>query len=302
MPQLSPRLPRSAVNTQRTVRLLALLLLVSSAQAADEERIERGRYVLHAGGCITCHTIENATDADFLAGGRAMATPFGTFYSPNITPDPDTGIGGWSDAEFIAAFRKGRAPDGQRYYPAFPYSAYTGITDADLLDLKAYLFSLEPVERPTPEHELSWFVFRIGMIFWNWLNFEPGVFQPDPEHSEPWNRGAYLVRHLGHCGECHTPRTWTGGLDRRDYLAGNREGPSGERVPNITPDRNTGIGRWSESDIEFFLDIGMLPDGDFTGGSMGPVISDNTSHLTTDDRRAIAVYLRSLTPLPSVVD
>jgi mono/diheme cytochrome c family protein len=290
------------VNTQQNAVGLLALLLVGGAQAADEERIERGRYLLHAGGCITCHTVDNAEPEDFLAGGRALETPFGTFYSPNITPDPDTGIGHWTDAEFIAAFRHGRAPDGKRYYPAFPYSAYTGITDSDLLDLKAYLFSLEPVDHPTPQHELSWFAFRVGMIFWNWLNFEPEVFQPDPQQSEQWNRGAYLVRHLGHCGECHTPRTWTGGLDRDDYLAGNLQGPGGDRVPNITPDRDTGIGRWSESDIEFFLDIGMLPDGDFTGGSMGPVISDSTSHLTTEDRRAIAVYLRSLEPLPSVVD
>ena len=290
------------MSTIRTTVSLLALLLFSSALAADEQRIERGRYLLHAGGCITCHTVAQPQADDFLAGGRALETPLGTFYSPNITPDTQTGIGLWTDEQFIAAFRYGLRPDGKRYYPAFPYSAYTGITDEDLLDLKAYLFSLEPVYRVKPRHELSWFVSRIGMLFWNWLNFEPGVFEPDPNQSEPWNRGAYLVRHLGHCGECHTPRTWSGGLDPKRHLAGNRDGPYGERVPNITPDRATGIGRWSVSDIEFFLDIGMLPNGDFTGGSMGPVISDNTSHLTDADRHAMAVYLRALEPLPDAAD
>lgn len=281
---------------------LAALLLIGSVQAADQQRIERGRYLLHAGGCVTCHTVDDPDEEDFLAGGRALETPFGTFYSPNITPDPETGIGNWSEEVFITAFREGLAPDGRRYYPAFPYSSYTGITDEDLLDLKAYLFSLEPVHRPNREHDLSWFAFRVGMGFWNWLNFDPGPFEPDPGQSEQWNRGAYLVRHLGHCGECHTPRTWTGGLDEDYYLAGSREGPDGGTVPNITPDRETGIGRWSTEDIVFFLDIGMLPDGDFTGGAMGPVIRDSTSHLTEEDRRAIAVYLRSLEPLPSAID
>ncbi len=284
------------VTALRSVATLAAL--TAGVAAAEEDPLERGRYLLHAGGCITCHTPENHDGDNALVGGRAMETPFGTFYTPNITPDPETGIGAWSDADFIRAFRDGISPDGSHYFPTFPYTSYTGITDQDLLDLKAYLFSLDPVHRPNQEHDLHWFVFRVGMGFWKWLNFEPGAFEPDPEQPEQWNRGAYLVRHLGHCGECHTPRSWTGGLDLDYWLAGNPDGPEASRVPNITP-HESGIGNWSISDITFMLELGMLPDGDFVGGSMGAVIEDNTSKLTEEDRQAIAVYLKSLPALPS---
>ena len=139
---------------------------------------------------------------------------------------------------------------------------------------------------------------RLAAGAWQGRYFEPGRFQPDPAQSDAWNRGAYLVRHLGHCGECHTPRKRLGALDDERQLAGNPDGPDDEHIPNITPHREDGIGRWSASDIEYFLDMGMLPDGDFTGSSMADVIEDNTSHLTREDRRAIATYLKSLPPLP----
>jgi mono/diheme cytochrome c family protein len=284
-----------------TTWMLAISLLWATYAVAQEDRVKRGRYLLYAGGCISCHTEKDREDA-VLTGGRALVTPFGTFYTPNITPDRETGIGSWNDVDFIRAFRDGVSPRGENYYPAFPYTAYTGITDEDLLALKAFLFSLSPVNHPNRPHQLPWYAsWRALLLAWKWLNFTPGVFQPDSARSEQWNRGAYLVRHLGHCAECHTPRNLTGGLKRGLELAGNPHGPDGETVPNVTPDKATGIGSWSASDIAYFLETGMLPDGDFAGGSMGAVIDDNTSHLSDMEREAIALYLQSLPPLPSTV-
>lgn len=266
---------------------------------ADRALQERGRYLVQAGGCITCHTADT-DDAIPLAGGRALQTPFGTFHAPNITPDPETGIGGWTTADVATALRKGRSPEGKRYYPAFPYPSYAGMTEEDALAIGAYLLALAPVSTPRIDHELPWYLsWRMLVGGWNLLNFQPGTFNPDPARDAVWNRGAYLVRHLGHCGECHTPRGRLGGPDRGRELAGVSAGNGGENVPNITPDRDTGIGRWSEEDMVMFLEIGMLPDGDFAGSSMSDVIDDNTGRLTADDRQAIAVYLLSLEPIPA---
>lgn len=273
----------------------AAALLAALVAYGQEDIVERGRYLTHAGGCITCHT-EDVDGAVPLAGGRALETPFGTFYSPNITPDPETGIGSWSDDDFVNAFWQGESPDGEHYFPAFPYTSYTGVQRDDLLAIKAYLFSLEPVRKETPEHDLAWYMStRLAVGAWKAVNFESARFEPDASKDEQWNRGAYLVRHLGHCGECHTPRNRTGVTQAEFELAGAKLGD--ERIPNITPHRERGIGRWSASDIEYFLDVGMLPDGDFTGSSMSDVIEDNTSKLTREDRLAIAAYLRSLPPL-----
>lgn len=275
------------------------MMAALSAFAADDI-LERGRYLTYAGGCISCHT-EDVEDAIPLAGGRAMETPFGTFYSPNITPDMKSGIGGWSDDDFLNAFWEGVSPDGKHYFPAFPYTSYTGASRDDLLAIKAYLFSLEPVPKETADHDLAWYMSsRIAAGAWKAVNFEPARFEPDPSQDEQWNRGAYLVRHLGHCGECHTPRSAIGVSQADAEMAGSTFGE--EKIPNITTHRIDGIGRWSASDIEYFLDIGMLPDGDFTGSSMVDVIEDNTSKLTRDDRLAIASYLKSLPPRESAED
>jgi mono/diheme cytochrome c family protein len=261
---------------------------------AADERAQRGKYLVYAGGCLTCHT-EDSDDAVPLAGGRDLDSPFGTFYSPNITPDDETGIGLWSDDDFVDAFWEGVSPDGEHYFPAFPYTSYTGVSREDLLAMKAYLFSLEPVRKESKEHELAWYMStRLAAGAWKELNFKAARFVPDASKDDQWNRGAYLVRHLGHCGECHTPRNKLGVLQSDRELAGSRLGE--ESVPNITQHRVDGIGRWSTSDIEYFLDIGMLPDGDFAGGSMGAVIDDNTSKLTREDRLAIAAYLKSVPP------
>jgi len=286
-------------STSTRIRLLAGAagLLAAFCVYADEDSVQRGAYLVHAGGCITCHT-EDAADAVPLAGGRALVTPFGTFYPPNITPDIETGIGGWTDDEFVAAFWEGVGPDGKHYFPSFPYTSYTGVSREDLLAIKAYLFSLEPVSRETPEHDLAWYMStRLAAGAWQKLNFKPARFVPDPSRDAQWNRGAYLARHLGHCGECHTPRSSTGVLQSDRELAGALLGD--EKIPNITPHRSDGIGRWSASDIDYFLEIGMLPDGDFAGSSMVDVIEDNTSQLTREDRLAIAAYLKSLPALES---
>jgi mono/diheme cytochrome c family protein len=284
-------MPRSAI--------LAGLLCASGLVCAADTIVQRGHYLVYAGGCITCHTDQEHSGA-YLAGGRALKTPFGTFYTPNITPDKETGIGRWSDDDFVRAFREGVNPQGENLYPAFPYTSYTGITREDLLAIKAYLFSVPVVHHPNREHDLPWYLsYRWLLSGWKWLNFEPGVFKPDPSRSAQWNRGAYLVRHLGHCGECHTPRNWMGGMERRRALAGNPDGPEGGKVPDITPDTKTGIGTWSVSDIDYFLLTAMLPDGDFAGSGMSEVIDDNTSHLTAEDRKAIAEYLKAVPALPA---
>lgn len=291
-------MPEPAAGRAARCSLLLSLWLLTVCTASAQASLERGRYLAAAGGCVSCHT-GDGDDAVAFAGGRALATEFGTFYAPNITPDPDTGIGNWSDGDFLNALTKGVSPSGADYFPAFPFTAYAGMSREDALAIKAFLFSLPPVRQPNRNHELAWYLdTRLAAKAWKWLWFRPAGFTPDPAHDADWNRGAYLVRHLGHCGECHTPRNALGALRADREMAGNPAGPEDRKVPNITPQEPDGIGDWSMSDIETFLEIGMLPDGDFAGSGMGQVIDDNTSQLTAEDRHAIAVYLRSLPPLP----
>ena len=283
------------------MRATAISLLIAAAAvaaatplAAAETDADRGAVLFDAAGCANCHT-DSKGGGKPLAGGVALDTPFGTFRTPNITPDRTHGIGAWSDADFIRAMRAGVAPDGSHYYPAFPYTSYTHMTDADMLAIKRHIFAMAPDPTPSKPHDLA-FPFSQRWLMWGWklLNFEPGASVADPTRSESWNRGAYLVTAVAHCGECHTPRGMLGELDMSRWLGGNPEGPEGAVVPNITPDRETGIGTWSASDVAFLLDAGMLPDGDVVGGSMYPVIEDGTDSLTAADRDAIAEYLLSL--------
>jgi len=286
------------VNWRRQAAALATACLVQLPGACAVSAADRGEYLAAAAGCVSCHTEEGDNAAPF-AGGRALVTPFGTFYAPNITPDPETGIGSWSDEDFLRALQEGAAPGGEDYFPAFPFTAYSGMTRADALAIRRYLATLTPVRRANRPHELPWYLrSRLAASAWKWLAFSPRPFAPDGGRSAEWNRGAYLVRHLGHCGQCHTPRNGFGALRDEAEMAGNPEGPEGRRVPNITPDEQDGIGEWSASDLETFLEIGMLPDGDFAGAGMGEVIDANTSRLSAADRSAIAAYLRSLPPLP----
>jgi mono/diheme cytochrome c family protein len=279
------------------VPAIALSGAVPPAVAGDEaDAAARGAYVFHAAGCFACHTDVKNKGAP-LAGGRALETPFGTFYTPNITPDRDHGIGAWSDADFLRALRHGIGPDGRDYYPVFPYPAYSGMSERDALDLKDYLFAQPPVAQADRPHDIDFpFGFRFLIGVWKALFFDAAPFVPDSGHDARWNRGAYLVRHLGHCGQCHSPRNFLGAVERARPLAGNPVGPDGKKVPNITPDKKHGIGSWNQSDIEYFLKTGFRPDGDVAGGAMAEVIEQSTRYLTDDDRAAIAAYL--LAPPP----
>ncbi len=262
--------------------------LALGAAAADD-----GEYLFNAAGCLTCHTAE---DGRPLAGGRSFETAYGTFYSPNITPDRETGIGGWSRAQFIDAVKHGTAPDGSAYFPVFPYPSYRQMSDADAGRIFDYLQTRDAVHEANREHDLVWWLWRWMIRLWQWLFLDP----PAPPPSDPvLARGHYLVDALGHCGECHTPRNWAGVTRREHYLAGNPDGPEGEKIPNITPQRGDGIGKWDADELEYFFETGALPDGDYTGSVMSEVIDNTTSRWSAVDRRAVVAYLRSLPPLPS---
>ena len=289
-------------------RLLLAVFLISLAPAgaraaADSAAVGRGEYLFHAAGCYGCHTDVKNKGAR-LAGGRQMKTRFGTFYGPNITPHRETGIGGWSAADFHRALRDGVSPAGAAYYPAFPYTSYTGMTDDDIADLWAYLQTVEPSATDPPDHELAFpYSQRWLMGMWRALYFSRGPFDaetPAPDgvdNAAIWRRGAYLVRALGHCGECHSPRADLGSIDATRELAGNIDGPDGGVVSNITPHRGTGIGGWSTADLSTYLEIGMDPEGDFVGGAMAEVVEYTTGKMTPEDRAAIIGYLRALAPI-----
>jgi mono/diheme cytochrome c family protein len=272
---------------------VTLLIWAGAAGAADPALIARGEQVFHIGGCTNCHTAKNG---QMLAGGDPLVTPFGNFYPPNITPDPTTGIGGWTEAQFIRAMREGRSPSGAPYYPSFPYTSYTRMTDEDLLALKAYLDGVPRVQQARREHDLGFpFNQRWGIRLWQWAFFTPERFEPQPDKGEAWNRGAYLALGPGHCVECHTPRNLLGVLDMdRAFAGGDLGGPDG-KVPNITPSAD-GIGDWSQGDIVTALTLGMLPDGDFLGGEMGKIVGNGTSKLPPEDVQAIATFVTSLPP------
>lgn len=284
-------------NTGSISRVLLLLIvagLVVSAwlfrtpSVSDQaiptvaEAIDRGRYLVQAGGCISCHEDDNGT----LSGGMGIDSPFGTFYASNITPDPETGIGGWQGSDFLRALKHGRAPNGSFYFPAFPYRAYAGISDEDALDIAAYLMSLEPVAAQPPAHDLPGWVGRWQMAGWNLL---ADMAEPEPaQYDDPQlERGAYLTRSLGHCSECHTPRNALG-ISRSDQEFAGGDMPDGH-VEAI--DAET-LANWSEEDLALFLFIGLKPDGEYVGGKMEPVIEHNTGQLTDEDRAAMAAFFK----------
>jgi len=292
-------MPRSIPDKATTLGALLLLMgCAARALGADPDAVARGEYLATAADCVACHTDVDHGGKPY-AGGRALATPFGTFYAPNITPDLETGVGRWTDAQFLHALRDGVRADGANLFPVFPYPSYTGITDEDGLAIKAYLFAQAPVRQPNWAHEVSFpFSWRWLQTPWKWLFFTPGPFRPAPDRDAAWNRGAYLVTAVAHCGECHTPRNWFGAMDTSRFLAGTPHGPDGKPVPNITPDPKAGIGNWREDDIIGVLTDGHTPDFEFVGGAMRDVVK-STSRLTDQDRRAIAIYLESIPPKPA---
>lgn len=273
--------------------------LMGTAQAqVQPPSVERGKYVLDAAGCYGCHTEAGGAP---LAGGPALKTPFGTFYAPNITPDPERGIGKWSDADFARALREGVSPSGEHLYPVFPYTAYTKMTAQDVADLRAYLRTVPPSNRPSRAHEVSFpFSVRAALGPWKWLYFTAGEYKPVAGKDATWNRGAYIVEALTHCGECHTPRNTFGALERDHWLTGARM-PVGDLVAsNLTPDK-TGLADWSAGDIVDTLSSGTLPEGGTVGAEMGEVVRNSTSRLRAEDREAIAAYLKTLPPQPTTV-
>jgi mono/diheme cytochrome c family protein len=283
----------------RFAAALCLLIVTSSSSAiaqtqADEALLKRGEYVFRISGCNHCHTAENGAQ---LAGGRALETAFGIFYTPNITAHKTAGIGAWSAQDFERALHQGVSTDGSDYYPAFPYTSYTHIVSEDVRAMHAYILSLPASDQPNRDHELAWFLrWRIAATAWKWLFFEAGEFQQVPASSAQLNRGAYIAEAMGHCGECHTPRNLFGALQAELAYAGTAEGPEDELVPNITPHKGTGIGNWERDELREFLKFGELPDGEYTAGAMDPVI-EGLRHLTPQDRDALTDYLRALPPI-----
>lgn len=271
---------------------LALAALSLHVQADDQALIERGKYLAAAADCVACHTVPGGEP---FAGGVEFKLPFGSLYSPNITPDKETGIGDWSDADFLGALHEGVGKDGKRYYPAFPYTSYTLMPDEEVQAIKAYLFSLEPVSNTVPENTLSFpFNQRWGMFFWNLVFHDNARFEPDPTQSEQWNRGAYLVEGPGHCGECHTPRNFAQALSSSQPLAGNLV--QGWQAYNISSDVQHGIGAWSQAELVSYLGKGYAPGKGVASGPMGDVVSHSLRHLSNDDLSAIATYLLTTEP------
>jgi mono/diheme cytochrome c family protein len=266
----------------------------SQTVTAAAPNAANGEVIFNIGGCSSCHAVPNQPDRLKLGGGLSIPSPFGTFYAPNISPDPNDGIGRWSEADFVTAVMKGVSPGRTHYFPAFPYTSYAHATVRDVRDLFAYLKTLAPVSGKVRDHDLPFpFNIRRNVGIWKLLFFEGGLFIPDQSRSPQWNRGAYLVNSFGHCAECHSPRNFLGGIVKSQRFAGGPDPEAPGWVPNIT---QKGIGDWSAKDIAGFLENGVAPDGDSAGGSMVRVIK-NTSQLKQADRDAIADYVKSLPPV-----
>lgn len=272
---------------------------VVSAEAlpAHAPNVANGEAVFNAGGCASCHAVVGQARTA-LGGGLAIPSPFGTFYAPNISPHPTSGIGNWTEANFVTAMWKGTSPAGKHYFPSFPYNSYQHAKLEDVRDLFAYLKTLPPLSQSSREHDVPFpFNIRRSLGGWKFLFLDTTPLTPDPKQSAQWNRGSYLVNGPGHCGECHSPRNFLGGIVKSQRFAGGPN-PEGEGwVPNIT---QKGLAKWSDKDISYFLKTGELPEGDSVGGSMVRVIK-NTSQLSDEDRDAIAAYLKSLPPVDGPV-
>ena len=269
----------------------------ASALLSHTPDLANGKALFYAGGCASCHAIPKQDDKTRLGGGLALNSPFGTFYAPNISPDPKHGIGAWSEAQFITALAKGTSPEGEHYYPAFPYTSYQRITFGDLRDLFTYLKTLPPVAGRVRDHDLPFpFNIRRALGLWKLLYLDGEPFKPDSSQPAPWNRGAYLVNGAGHCAECHSPRNVLGAIVPAKRFTGGPSPDGQGGVPNITQYK---LKDWTVADIADTLETGMTPDADFVGGNMVEVVR-NTSQLTAADRAAIAAYIKSLPAVEGV--
>lgn len=279
---------------EKALLAAAMGLALAAAPAAfavdaDYSKIERGRYLTHAGDCAACHTDDEGQP---FAGGRAVPTPFGTIYSTNITPDKETGIGKWTDEQFYRAMHEGVRPNGQHLYPAFPYPWFTKLSRDDVLAIKAYLDSLTPVKQAAKAPDLPWpLSVRESVAGWNTLFFKAGTFQPDAKKSAEWNRGAYLVEGLGHCGACHSPKNVLGGVKKKDRFEGGKG--EGWFATSLVGNDRAGLGAWSADEIVEYLKTGAN-DRARAMGPMAEVVHDSTQYLTKEDLHAIATYLKDL--------
>lgn len=268
--------------------------LPADALAGLQGDAARGETVFYAAGCASCHAAHDAEGEAklVLAGGQRFVSPFGTFVAPNISPDPEHGIGGWSAQDLANAMLRGVSPGGAHYYPAFPYASYRMAEPQDVVDLKAFLDTLPPSSAPSLPHELG-FPFNIRRTLGGWkLLFGNRPYVLEGDLSPEVARGRYLVEVLGHCAECHTPRNELGGLKLDRWLAGAPTPDNTGRYPNITP----AALNWSERDIVYYLETGFTPDFNSSGGHMAAVIQ-NTSKLSVEDRQAIAAYLKAIPPV-----
>ena len=260
--------------------------------------LNNGKTLFRVGDCATCHSSAGQNDETRLGGGRSLNSAFGTFYMPNISPDPQDGIGQWTAAQFIRAAREGVSARGDNEYPAFPYTSYQRMTANDLRDLLAYIKTLPPVPGKVRDHDLKFpFTMRRGVGLWRLVFLDGNSLPPDPRQSGAWNRGAYLVEGPAHCAECHSPRNFTGSIVSGKRFAGGLDPEGKSYIPNITPDE-TGIGYWSENEIASYLKGGVSPINIKAGGDMAAVIA-NTARLSDDDRHAIARYLKALPAVDS---
>jgi mono/diheme cytochrome c family protein len=252
--------------------------------------VERGEYLTRAADCMVCHTAQGGTP---FAGGRAFVLPFGTLYSTNITPDRETGIGNYTDGEFLNAVHKGLGRNDTNLYPAMPYASYTYMSNDDALAIKAYLFSLKPLHAPAPQNTLMFPFNQRGLMrIWSML-FNPDVrFEPNADHSNEWNRGAYLAEAMGHCGECHTPRNLAFALNNRKKFAGAVQ--AGWRAYNITADHSSGVGTWSDAELASYLATGHADGRGTASGPMGEAVDESLAHLKPSDIAALVTYLRTV--------
>ncbi len=284
-----------AIPDQEVIRVALAAAIVLAAAAAHAGDPERGAYLAAVAGCASCHTDSERKGRPY-AGGPALVSDFGTFHAPNITPDPDHGIGNWTEEEFVTALKTGVAPDGRPYYPAFPYTSYTFMTDGDARDLYAYFRTVAPVSEPGSKHDLAFpFSVRQGLWAWRFLYFDP----EDPS-VDTASRGAYLATALAHCGECHTPRNRFGAVRRSMTMAGAVLG-DGDVAGNLTSDPETGLD-WDAIDLRFFLQIGLTPDGDAAGGAMALVIEHSTGTMTAEDLDALVTWIKRLPPVRNKVE
>lgn len=258
--------------------------------AAAKGDPQRGAYLARMSGCIACHT-DFEGGGKPLAGGLKLPTDFGTFYSPNLTTDGENGIGAWTMEDFAKAVRQGVSPDGDPYYPSFPYPFYAKFSDQDVADLWAAFQTVPPVAETSKPHEMvPPFNIRSGLKVWRGAFLDPKPFRPEPDRSEAWNRGKYIVEGPAHCGACHTPRNLLGARQLDLFLEGADKLPDGGKSPPITS-AALKEGGWTISSLSYALQTGVLPDGDVFGGSMGEVVRDGTAFLSEEDRKAIATYL-----------